>query len=192
MTRFIIDRPDLQSMTQKYGFGSLTLLLWVIYLYLWIPFISVLAWLTGVHLFHHHIIERGGLRQLAIDLRQYGMVVGVMVTVYLAWAVINYLRFRRTRRLGNVPAVTSTMLAAHFRVDVAEVEQLQSLRICEFSHDEDGNIVAMRPVVLRGRPGPAGAARPWPRRRRAGPNLTRGPGSGSSASYARWRQGIGR
>ncbi|MCG3200528.1 MAG: hypothetical protein NFCOHLIN_00383 [Gammaproteobacteria bacterium] len=179
-------------MTQKYGFGSLTLLLWVVYLYLWIPFISVMAWLTGVHLFRHHIIERGGLRQLAIDLRQYGIVIGVMVAVYLGWAVTNYLRFRRTRRLGSAPEVTGTMLAAHFRVDLAAVEQLQSLRICEMSHDEDGNIVAMRPVVLRGRPRPAGAAHRWPRRRGAAPNLTRGPGPGSSASYARWRQGIGR
>lgn len=192
MSRFIIDRPDLQSLTQKYGFGSLTLLLWVAYLYLWIPFISVVAWLVGAQLFHHHIIERGGLRQLALDLRQYAVVVGVMVAVYLAWAVSNYLRFRRTRRLGNVPAVTIPMLARHFRVDEAEVERLQSLRVCEMSHDEQGNIVAMRPVVLRSRLRPLGVARQWPRRGRAGPYLTRGPGQGSSTTYARWRQGIGR
>jgi len=192
VSRFIIDRPDLQSLTQKYGFGSLTLLLWVAYLYLWIPFISVVAWLVGAQLFHHHIIERGGLRQLALDLRQYAVVVGVMVAVYLAWAVSNYLRFRRTRRLGNVPAVTIPMLARHFRVDEAEVERLQSLRVCEMSHDEQGNIVAMRPVVLRSRLRPLGVVRQWPRRGRAGPYLTRGPGQGSSTTYARWRQGIGR
>lgn len=192
MSRFIIDRPDLQSMTQKYGFGSLTLLLWVVYLYLWIPFISVVAWLVGVHLFHFHIIERGGLRQLALDLRQYAVVVGLMVAVYLAWAVSNYLRFRRTRRLGNAPAVTIPMLARHFHVDDAAVERLQSLRVCEMSHDEEGNIVAIRPIVLRSRLRPVGVARQWPRRGRAGPNVTRGPGQGSSTTYARWRQGIGR
>jgi len=192
VTRFIIDRPDLQSMTQKYGFGSLTLLLWVAYLYLWIPLVSVMAWVIGVHLFHHHVIERGGLRQLALDLRQYGVVVCVMVAVYLAWAVSNYLRFRHTRRLGNAPEVTRAMLAGHFNVEEAEVERLQSLRICEMSHDEQGNVVAMRAVVLRSRLRPVGVVRRWPRRGRVGPNLTRGPGQGSSASYARWRQGIGR
>lgn len=192
MRQFIIDRPDLQSMTQKYGFGSLTLLLWVVYLYLWIPFLSVIAWLIGVHLFYHHVIERGGLRQLALDLRQYGLVVGIMVTVYLAWAVMNYLRFRRTRRLGNAPEVSRSMLARHFNVEEADVERLQSLRICELVHDDDGNVVAMRPVVLRSRSKPLGVVRQWPRRGRGGPDFTRGPGQGKSALYTRWRQGINR
>lgn len=171
----IIDKPELQSPAQKYLFGSVTLGLWFIYLYMWLPLISVLAWLLGAQLFYERVIERGGLHLLAHDLRRYGEVIVVMVAVYLGWALVNYYRFRTSRRSTQLHAVDISMLAKHFNVDEADVNRLQWSRVLELTHDDEGNVLYVRPVAVRSRQHPAPVTRLWPRRgaRRGGAS---GPG----------------
>jgi biofilm PGA synthesis protein PgaD len=187
MTPLVIDRPELQTVAQRYGFGSVTLMLWLAYLYLWLPIISVIAWLLGARLFYHHIIERGGLGMLASDLQRYGLIIVAMVSVFLGWALINLYRFRNSRRNTRIVAVTTEMLARHYHIDEADVQRMQASQVTEISHDEDGNIVATRPVAVRSRAKPAPAIRLWPRRGPRGGAYTGAPTRGGGAGHSRRR-----
>jgi biofilm PGA synthesis protein PgaD len=187
MTSLIIDRPELQTIAQRYGFGSVTVLLWLGYLYLWLPFVSLVAWLFGAHLFYHHVIERGGLGMLVADLQRYGVVVVGMVSVYLGWALVNLYRFRHSRRNTRLVAVTTEMLARHFHLDEAEVQRMQLTQVTEVSHDESGNIVATRPIAVRSRARPAPAIRLWPRRGPRGGTYSGAPTRGGGAFSSRRR-----
>jgi hypothetical protein len=66
----IIDRPDLKSRPLIFGEQLLTLIFWGFWFYLWLPFISVLAWAFGFHIFYSHMIALGGfagfLKQLNV------------------------------------------------------------------------------------------------------------------------------
>jgi hypothetical protein len=110
----------------------------------------------------------------------------MMVVVYLGWALMNYYRFRKSRRSTQLHAVDTAMLARHFHVDEADVNRMQKSRVIELMHDEEGNVIAVRPLAVRSRLHPAPAIRLWPRRgqNRGG---TLGPGGRHGMSPGRRR-----
>ena len=187
MNQFIINRPDLQSFRQKYGYSSITVLLWAAYIYMWLPLISLAAWFFGVHLFYEHVVERGGYQAFLSDIRRYAVVIAVLVGVYVSWAIINYLRFRNSRRRSGPRTVSAEALAHHFRIGQNEVAILQAAKVVELRHDEGGNVIAIRPIAVRTR-SHADPAPGWPRRLRRPEEQPRRHGKARSAAFSRRRR----
>lgn len=143
MTPLIIERPELQTAVQKYGWGSLTLLFWVVYVYLWVPLLSVIAWGLGFHFFYEHMIVLEGYRGLLRVLGVYAVVIAALSVVFLGWARINYLRFRGVER-RRMPALASAAdLAGFFGVEAGDIPAWQQARRLTVHFDADGHIAAV-------------------------------------------------
>ncbi len=128
MNPFIINRPDLQTLRQRFGYSFLTLLFWLVWFYLWIPLLSLVGWIFGIDLIHDEMIVREGIQALIELLGWYFLVIFLM------------LRFRGKERRGPRPVVGDVSLAGDFSVTSEQVALWRECKRLVISHDVDGNI----------------------------------------------------
>ncbi|MDX1762724.1 MAG: poly-beta-1,6-N-acetyl-D-glucosamine biosynthesis protein PgaD [bacterium] len=132
----IIERPDLQTLWQKYSYGFFTALAWTIWLYLWLPLVSLIAWLFGVQVFYEHMILLGGYRGFLQLLTLYGSAVLFIAVVLIVWALSNQIRFRGKERRAPIPPATQEETARFFKISVDAVARAQAADRMVIAFDE--------------------------------------------------------
>ena len=154
----IIDRPDLQGWQQKAIFGALTATFWFIWFLLWLPLITLLAWLFFGYQFQFQFVDREGYLGFLAMLTTYATVVLIMGGSLIVWAKYNHLRFRgKDRRKGFVVS-TIDELAVLYAQPVATIERWQACAVMTVHHDEKGAIQRVEPAGLAPPAPGAGAA----------------------------------
>lgn len=133
----IIERPDLQTLWQKYSYGFFTALAWTIWLYLWLPLVSLIAWLFGVRVFYEHMILLGGYRGFLQLLTLYTMAVLFIAAVLIVWALSNQLRFRGKERREPIQPATNEDVARFFNISADAVAQAQRAGRVVIAFDEE-------------------------------------------------------
>ncbi len=142
--KLIIEHPEWQKPKQRILLGFITLIFWMLWFYLWIPFISVLAWIFGIKTFQYHMIELEGYKGLVQLLGWYALVVFSLGGSLIAWATYNIQRFNHVARRNPRPAVSVEMQAKHFQVDAEEVEDWRKSQMVFVEHDESSKISHVR------------------------------------------------
>lgn len=143
MKRVIIERPDLQSPLQRAAAGGITFVFWVFWIYLWLPLISLVAWLIGVKLFRENIIDNDGYKALLHDVGWYALIIALIAVVQISWGRYNLLRFRDNElRKSTIPVDLATHARA-FKVDPQALRQWQAAKIMVIRHDPRGDITAV-------------------------------------------------
>ena len=122
----IVQRADLQTAAQRWGYRSLTLICWAFWVYLFLPLISVVAWAAGLTWAYVLLIQGLELVELWALLKSYGSGIGTLGGVYLVWAVTSYLRFRRVERRQLAPSIADDLMASSHRLTRPELVQLRS------------------------------------------------------------------
>ena len=124
----IIERSDLQTVGQRWGFRSLTFVMWVAWFYLFIPLLSVVAWAVGMTLVYEVLVQNLELAELWGMLTRYATGIGVLSGIYMLWAVSSFIRFRRMERRKLAPVIPDHLYAhSHNLAD----EELSRLRATE-------------------------------------------------------------
>jgi poly-beta-1,6-N-acetyl-D-glucosamine biosynthesis protein PgaD len=125
MRPLIIERPDLQTTVQRYGYASLTLFGWVLWLYLFVPLLSLGAWVVGGALIYERLLTDLDDPALTEQLIRSLVFIVSFSTAYLLWAFYNYLRWRGPDRRRSAPSVTLDDLSARFPIAPRRIRQLQ-------------------------------------------------------------------
>jgi poly-beta-1,6-N-acetyl-D-glucosamine biosynthesis protein PgaD len=149
MKQLIIDRPDLQNTGQRFGFGLLTLALWIIYLYLWLPLLTLGAWGMQARFAYEHMVVLGGYRGLLQVLGLYLLVIFSIGVVLVAWSRSNLLRFRGADRRKSPLPVTPPQVAARFEVPKAVLMSWYVGKSVVIHHNDAGDIVPSTEVIDR-------------------------------------------
>jgi biofilm PGA synthesis protein PgaD len=149
----IIERADLQSPAQRYGYASATLVCWLLWLYLFVPLLALIAWALGAMLVYQTLIQ--GLKPEGLQevLATYGSGIAGLLVIYLSWAIVSFLRFRGVGRRRTAPVATIAELAASHRLTEPALRQLQAAQRLVLSADDlyrlfsEGPVDAFRPAV---------------------------------------------
>ena len=141
----IIDRPDLQTRQQRLLFGTVTLVGWAIWAYLWLPLVTLLGWFFGVQRFNEVMLVRHGGAKLIAVLGWYGTGAVLLMATLLIWALYNWYRFRgRERR--NSPGggpVGPDEIAKLMRTEERQVRQWQSSRWLRVRYSGSGRFAGI-------------------------------------------------
>lgn len=139
----IIQAPELLTARQRARDTVVTAAMWGFYLYLWLPLISLFAWVLGFELAYDIMMRAGGARDLGSILVVYGVIIGVIFVVVTAWSLINRVRYRGlNRRLLGKP-VADDVVAGFFEVDPATLGKLRKARRVRLDFDSAGRPVAI-------------------------------------------------
>lgn len=110
----IIDTPGLQELKRRYGYGLATLVMWILWLYLWLPLVSLLAWAAGVRLFYEHMIRLGGYQGLLAQLHWYALTIIGISVLWVYWVEFNRRRFQGRDRRNSMAPVSNLYDDARF------------------------------------------------------------------------------
>ncbi len=156
----IIENPELQTPQQRYVFAAITFLFWILWFYLWIPIISLLAWLFGAERFYKAMIVHSGLDTLLELLGLYSVVILIMGAVLAGWAWYNQIRFRSREKRRASPVVAAEEMRTFFLLEPAQFDLARDARRLVIEHDEHGRVKDIRAAAPAGRQidAPAGAS----------------------------------
>jgi len=131
--KFHIHAPHLLSRRRRLGDTFMTGLMWLLYSYLWAPFVSLLAWLLGFEFAYEVMVRAGGLATLKEVLWDYGVVLAIIVVVVTGWAATNRHRFASRERRLSASDTGDTELGEYFGLDSGELSRIRSARIARIA-----------------------------------------------------------
>jgi poly-beta-1,6-N-acetyl-D-glucosamine biosynthesis protein PgaD len=86
---------------------TVTTIFWLAWLYLIMPFVSLLLWVFGIQLFVDEMLVRGGYEALIGELLHYGLVVIAMLAITFVWVFWNLRRYGGHEMRTHQPAAVS-------------------------------------------------------------------------------------
>lgn len=137
----IIERPELQSKVQRYGWSSVTFVFWVIYVHLWLPLLTLAAWWVGAKLFNYHMIQLQGYAGLIDKLTLYSSIIFIISALLIGWAELNRMRFKNQLRRTDVADVTVGEVARKYNIQehqLTELRQKKSMKV----HFSDNGVIS--------------------------------------------------
>ena len=159
MNPLVIDMPNLQTLRQRYASTVITLIFWIFWFYLWLPLISLVAWVLGIDLFYDRMVVRGGFDTFIEMLPIYALIVVLIGALLIIWGIYNMKRFRGKERRTRALPVTIPTIAGYFMVDPAQLTEWQRAKNLMVHIDELGMIQAVEEHKLT-QPGGDKLARP--------------------------------
>ena len=142
MRHIVIDRPSLQTTRQRIIYGSVTLVFWALWIYLWLPIVALLGWGLGFHLAYEEMVVKHGFDALKGMLSTYGVVVAYLGGSLLVWAYYNFLRFHGIeRRLRRIP-ITSADQSRYYDIEPTVLSGWTAARRLVVHHDTAGRIIS--------------------------------------------------
>ncbi len=139
----IIYRPDLVPKRRRALFSGITLIAWVIWAYLFLPLVNLLAWYLGYELFSHHVLDLE--RSVLIGtLQAYGLVIACAGLVIIGWSRYHVIRFRGRERRTPIEDVSAAMLSERFQVDLDTIARLQGGKNLIMHLDSEGMVLSVQ------------------------------------------------
>lgn len=137
-----IDVPELLTARERTRDTLFTALMWLVYVYLWVPLLSFAAWALGFELAYDVMVRSGGAKSLWPALLAYLSILGVIVAVVVLWSLTNRARFHNAARRKSVPAIGDEQMAAWFGVAMTTLAELRTSKRTIIDFDADG-----RPLI---------------------------------------------
>lgn len=151
-----IDAPELLTARQRTRDTLFTALMWGVYLYLWVPLVSLFAWLLGFEFAYDVMVRSGGAGDLGDVIVFYAIVVVIIFLTVTAWSLGNRLRYGKLHRRHEHSPVALASMARYFELEDAAVEQLRQMRSASIEFDADGR-PRIRPHVTGAEPSTSGS-----------------------------------
>jgi biofilm PGA synthesis protein PgaD len=141
MRDFIIDKPHWQTAKQRAVFGSVTVLFWAFWIYLWLPVLAAIGWLLGFKIAYREMVTKLGYVELVQQLGLYGFIVACLGGSLLIWAYYNYFRFRGVERRKERPRVTLEETSARYQIAPEELGRWTRAARLVIHHSADGRVI---------------------------------------------------
>ena len=139
----IIENSKLQSKQQRTIWLGVTMILWLAYIYLWLPLISLAAWWFGYKTFKYHMITLNGIYGFKNIFFIYLMVILLLGAFLLCWAKLEHFRFKdKSRRVENKP-VSNVALASYFKVNESTLDVMQTKKVVIVNFNHKGEMTEL-------------------------------------------------
>jgi len=139
----IIERPDLQPRRERVIYGTITAVAWVIWAYLWLPLVTLVAWYFGVRAFIREVVIPDRVTLLATG-ASYLLVIVILGGALLVWSRYNLRRFGgEDRRAASAP-LGAEEIRAWFAIPSSTLEFMQNEGSVVVEHGEAGEVEGVR------------------------------------------------
>lgn len=129
------------SPQQRTREAIITSVLWVIYGYLWLPVISLVAWYYGINFAFETVLRAGGPDALILILIQFSIAFLVILLVIVSWSGFQYSKFRgKKERRNRVQALDPEQERELWQISEVLQTDIKSAQVQTISLGSDGRI----------------------------------------------------
>jgi len=125
-----IDAPELLTGRQQFADTVVTGVMWALYAYLWVPLVSLFAWILGFEFAYDVMIRAGGAAHLRTVLFWYAIAITTIFIFFGMWSLSNLLRFAGHNRRGNFDRIEDQSFMAFFGIEAEELEHQEAEDEC--------------------------------------------------------------
>ena len=143
-----IDASHLVTDRRRISDTLMTAIMWVIYSYLWAPFVSLLAWLLGIEFAYDVMVRAGGAKGLVDVLNFYGIVLACIILVVTAWSAVNRHRFAGRDRRQSIVDVPDEQIAEHYSLSPEVFDKIRNTRVSQVSISPNAVIEQVRVIKI--------------------------------------------
>ncbi len=136
----IIDRPDLKSRPLLFGEGVITVVFWGFWFYLWLPLISLLAWIFGFKFLYRHMIELGGFNGFIDQLHIFVSGTALVSGAIAIWGFYNFKRYSSYTRRNKILETDMEQMASTLNVSKDRLLEIQQAKRVVFSFAENNSV----------------------------------------------------
>jgi poly-beta-1,6-N-acetyl-D-glucosamine biosynthesis protein PgaD len=124
----------------------LTIILWMLYAYLCMPGVSLLAWYVGIDFAYDMVEEAGGPEELLRLLASFGTVLAVVACLVVGWSLSQYWRFHDKNRRTAAPRPDAEAEMALWNISAAQHAQVRNGKNIILAIDENLVLTSVRDV----------------------------------------------
>ena len=139
-TEVCIDVPELMTRREQLRDTFATGFMWALYVYLWLPLISLLAWVMGFEFAYDVMVRAGGAAHLRTGLYWYGVAIASIFVIFGIWSVSNRMRFAGHDRREHLERVTDETFIDYFGISPDDLTLLRNGRALTLEFDAAGAI----------------------------------------------------
>ena len=139
MKEYIINIPHLQSLTKRLSNKLVTLLCWMMWVYLLLPIVILIEWWRGNSQVIHEMRWFGGTKSLFQLLEIYGVTLGLLAVAWLVW-IIGHRYCTDHWRPAPAKNITDEDLCEFYHVDAQQLQQCRKQQRVTAFFDEHGKI----------------------------------------------------
>jgi poly-beta-1,6-N-acetyl-D-glucosamine biosynthesis protein PgaD len=144
----IIDRPDLQARHRRVLYSTATMAAWALWMYLWLPLVTLVAWWLGATQFVGEIVVPETRTMLRVGVMYFAIVLCV-AAVLVGWSRYNLRRYGSRGRRQAPPVTPDAAIAAYFRVSDEDLRIGRGARTLVIHHTDAGEVERMDADVER-------------------------------------------
>jgi biofilm PGA synthesis protein PgaD len=136
----LVHYPRRQGTARRTLFALLTLLAWMAWLSLWLPLLTLAAWLFGARATYIELVvnsHRGGW----VDLLVVVAIAAVATSIAFLWSRYNYRRFHLAKRRQGAAPVALAAMAKKLEVPTTIAARLRHARRTQLVFSEDGRVL---------------------------------------------------
>lgn len=141
-TEVIIDRPELQARHRRVLYSTATMGAWALWMYLWLPLVTLVAWWLGATRFFGEIVVPETRTMLSAGVTYFLIVLGVAV-VLVGWSRYNLRRYGPRGRRQAPPVTPDAAIAAYFRVSDEDLRIGRGAGTLVIHHTDAGEVERM-------------------------------------------------
>jgi biofilm PGA synthesis protein PgaD len=142
----IICHPERQSGPQHAVFRVLTVTVWAVWFYLWLPLITAVLWLVGIRWAYIQVFR--GARGVSLGLILWILLSVTVVVAY--WSGYNRLRYARRTRRRHAQPLSKATIGDKFGITGTALSLLMNERCLDLYFDASGQLI--RVVALTAAP----------------------------------------
>ena len=149
LSPFIICHPERQSGVQHTMFSALTLSVWAVWLYLWLPLITTILWMVGIHWAYIQVFR--GSRGVSL-----WVILWILIATSVilgSWSSYNHFRFARKAQRRQVQALAKSSIGKSFGISSATLSVMLRERRLNLYFDEAEQLT--RVVAVSDDPAPS-------------------------------------
>lgn len=149
-----IEAPELLTRREKLRDTVATGIMWALYVYLWLPLVSLMAWILGFEFAYDVMIRAGGTAHLRTVLLWFAVTITTIFVIFGTWSLSNLLRFAGHDRRGSFDRVEDQSFMAFFGISAEELDRLRGSRSLTLELDAVGAIREIADGPSRPEPAP--------------------------------------
>ena len=133
------DNPELRSVFRKTFEWSFSAFMWVLWVYLLLPVITLILWAAGLHLIFSKLFGEAEMVQLMNIMKNLGLAVLIIFVTMRIWGYYNFYFFGSQDRRKNNHTVSPGAIGRQFGLSAAQVQKLQASKVVIWPVADDQN-----------------------------------------------------